>query len=656
MIHKLRACIIRKSFTDNSKNRSRWMQFHVLSAGCLMILTSYLHADDISPPPEDVKWVDVKALGAKGDGITDDTPVLKAYTPSSPHSAGTIYFPNGTYLLSDTIVFGNKRLVIQGESMKGVILKLKANSPGFENAEKPKPFISTYEKFMDPKAGWGQAFKNSVRNLTIEIEAGNPGAVALHYLANNQGSVEDVTLKGAGKAGLGLLTNWPGPSLIRNLRIEGFDMGVWSLIAQYSMTFENLTLINQNQFGIYNRNQALFIRNLKSENRVPVLRNTTPTTNIVIVDSTLDGGDSSGTAIDSTEEKKSDRYGFKELSPGIYLRNVTISGYGQGLSFNRKGETITVPAGKIDEFSSIPAVKLNSTAEKMLNLPVEDAPPMNLGPSSSWVNATKFEPESVTIKNKVHQDWSPALQAAIDSGAEVVYFPRGEYRLFKTVILRGKIKALLGMDGTLSTSDWNLGGEPVFKIIDNGQPAILFDRINDNYGKAPVIFSLEAAKTVIMRNGQMKHFRNTVPGGRLFIYDVCGDNFEFNGLDVWARQFNAEAGGGKFNIRIKGGSLWILGYKTEYGQTAIEASDGARVEVLGGWHYHNGKIGYLNQDSQMSIAGLMTISGWFSEALIREIRGGTTKDLLVPLGKSDKDAFNGAYRQYGTIVPLYLGN
>jgi hypothetical protein len=80
---------------------------------------------------------------------------------------------------------------LQGEDEKTTVLRLADGAAGFGDAEKPKPFISTFAAFMDPKAAMGQAFRSSLFNLTIEVGAGNPGAVALHYLNNNQGAVRD---------------------------------------------------------------------------------------------------------------------------------------------------------------------------------------------------------------------------------------------------------------------------------------------------------------------------------------------------------------------------------------------------------------------------------------------------------------------------------
>lgn len=59
-------------------------------------------------------WLNVKTLGAKGDGKTDDTAAivsaLGALNDSSSHSMNhTVYFPPGVYLLSKTATIGPRQ-------------------------------------------------------------------------------------------------------------------------------------------------------------------------------------------------------------------------------------------------------------------------------------------------------------------------------------------------------------------------------------------------------------------------------------------------------------------------------------------------------------------------------------------------------------------
>lgn len=84
-------------------------------------------------------FVSVKSYGATGDGVTDDTVAIQAtITAVSAAGGGTIYMPNGTYLVSTVLGFGDKGCLhmassctLLGQSRTGTILKLKAGAPSF---------------------------------------------------------------------------------------------------------------------------------------------------------------------------------------------------------------------------------------------------------------------------------------------------------------------------------------------------------------------------------------------------------------------------------------------------------------------------------------------------------------------------------------------
>ena len=66
-------------------------------------------------------YTNVKYFGAKGDGLTDDTIAIKNALDSIP-KGGCLWFPNGTYLISETIKPINVELLLDGFAI------LKANS------------------------------------------------------------------------------------------------------------------------------------------------------------------------------------------------------------------------------------------------------------------------------------------------------------------------------------------------------------------------------------------------------------------------------------------------------------------------------------------------------------------------------------------------
>lgn len=65
------------------------------------------------------KEINIKQLGTKGNGIDDDFSIIQYAIDSNPN--GTVYFPNGTYLISEPIV-------TSANYQKTVSLKLEKNS------------------------------------------------------------------------------------------------------------------------------------------------------------------------------------------------------------------------------------------------------------------------------------------------------------------------------------------------------------------------------------------------------------------------------------------------------------------------------------------------------------------------------------------------
>ena len=142
-------------------------------------------AENIVFPP-DAGVVNVKTFGTKGDGKTDDTNAIQEAI-NSLKERQTLYFPNGIYLVSNTLVdpAGKsvkrgvcvgciRNIITQGQSRTGTIIKLKDGAASFDDSRHPKAVIKTM-------AG-NQAFGYRFLNLTIDIGSGNPGASGISYM------------------------------------------------------------------------------------------------------------------------------------------------------------------------------------------------------------------------------------------------------------------------------------------------------------------------------------------------------------------------------------------------------------------------------------------------------------------------------------------
>jgi hypothetical protein len=62
-------------------------------------------------------WFNVKAYGAKGDGVTNDTAALQRAVDAIPATGGVLYLPAGTYLISSALNL-KSFMLIQGDGMK----------------------------------------------------------------------------------------------------------------------------------------------------------------------------------------------------------------------------------------------------------------------------------------------------------------------------------------------------------------------------------------------------------------------------------------------------------------------------------------------------------------------------------------------------------
>jgi hypothetical protein len=559
--------------------------------------------------PVDLGYVNVKDLGAKGDGITDDTEALKQVFGRHKKDPGgairSIYLPNGTYLVSDTLAWGDKRKDVRGQSRDGVIIKLKDNCTGFQDPNKPK-------KVLQVEFGHGgQNFNQRLRNLTVDVGKGNPGAIGIGFHTNNSGGVYDVVIRSSdfgkrGHTGLSLDKPWPGPGLIKNVHVDGFDTGIFISHDQYSMTFDHLLLSNQRQVGFVNSWNSVAIHDLKSLNRVPAVENRGKMGLMALIDADLTGGDRKAPAIINHKEGV------------LFARNVKTQGYGTAID-NQSGHTQKIQAPAVDEFVSHDITRLFPGPQTSLRLPIEDPPPIPYGDPKNWVSVTKFG-----AKPDDKQDDGAAIQQAIDSGAETVYFPVGVYRSQQSIRVRGNVRRLLGPSAGVVFDTPN---RPAFVIEDGKSKAVAVEIESPLASRHRYWVEHASQRTLVLSGGS---YINTVPGGKVFIEDTTAVPLVFDRQKVWMRQINTESYDHNPHIINKGSDLWILGLKTEKDRTIIGTYQGGRTEVLGGLLYKNKeRIGpapaFISEDAAVSL--VYRNKGLPYEVQVSEKHNGETKEL-----------------------------
>lgn len=572
----------------------------------------------------------VKSYGAVGDGVTDDTAAIQRALSAGRASATenyfgvpkALYFPPGTYLIRRTLEWNGCCVTLQGAGTNETTIRLMPSSPGFNHADAPVPVIET--------PGGNQSFRQNIRDLEISVGADNPGAIALSYISNNSGAVDDVLIRsedGAAHTGIDLTRTYAGPLMLTNVEVIGFGVGIDLNRAEYSATLEGITLKNQRVAGIRNVSQPLNIRNLVSMNSAPALTNDSGF--VVLMNATLTGGRAANPAI--------------ETNATMYVRSVSSSGYGETL-LDESGSTPVKVTGTISEHIVGTPMGLATAAKTAsLNLPVEETPSYSNSNMSTWA---PFEP-------KWYGDTS-GLQGVLDSGASTVYFPfgpnvtagysAGAYFSYaeSKVTVPDTVDSIVGFSSVINGDENGAGGGIDLVVSSNSSTPLVIEEFGaglriDHRGKRPI---------VIKHSGVIY---TSYPGaGQLFLEDVQIQSFTVQpGQQVWARQLNDEVAQTK--ITNDGGTLWILGLKTEQPATVIETMAGGRTELLGALIYPStgtpaSNVAFRSIDSNVSYIydQLVYCTGCGYTIQVQETRSGVTRQITASGSKN--------YR-----MPLFVG-
>jgi len=532
--------------------------------------------------PADANIIDVKRdFAARGDGTTDDTAAIRKAVVSALtgdfRNPKFVYFPNGTYLVSDAIRARvteapdgkggwsdgwRSGMVLIGQSREGTVIKLMDRSPGFADKAKPRAMISpgstnhSDASGQNRIGGWGnEGFQNSLMNFTVDSGRGNPGAVGVRYLASNRGTMEDITVRSGDPDKIGVtgveLTGWPGPALVKNVAVDGFDVGLLQDGMDCSMVYEHITLTGQKVCAVRGTHEPFMsMRGIVSRNAVPafVIDGNSAIINILDSTCTYTGSEPAPPAITSTAH--------------LVLKNLTVVGYPTVLAgpAGKKGGSPppVVEAGsaagtqRVAFYTSRPRTRLHPGPESVPDLPVKETPTFHHNDFTKWANVVTFAKGSRT----------GGLQEAIDSGAEIVYLPNGHHRIEQTVVLRGALRKIIGCEAVISGPK---GLDPFIRFDGVASGTVILEHLGVRGGDV----EHNCAQTLVMRKCD-GGYRNTVRGtGDIFLEDGIFDHPRIlHPQHLWARQLNSEFGD-RPNFTNRGGTAWILGYKVEGWVSAI---------------------------------------------------------------------------------------
>jgi len=624
----------------------------ILLAVSHKINASSIHgADSLISYPNWIPLLNVKDFGAVGDGKTDDTNAIQRAIQSKKDSR-QLYFPPGVYLISKPLVslnndsVGQAWLQFYGSGKEFSTIRLVNNAPDFQDAKNPTALIQ-FRAAREPVNGVlmerpNVAFFNSIYDMTIDIGAGNAGAVGIDWIVCNAGSLRHVKVissdpKLRGAVGVRMHHN-DGTSFMRDVTIIGFDYGWWRGGNAQSLAVEGLHLKNQRKAGIYNENSVFVINDLQSENTVPTLIQVDGTAQASIINARIYGGASAVFVQESSESM-------------LYLRDIQAKD-SRILVKRADGSSVTSLS---DEWFSHPAASKGQPAS--LNLPIKQAPEFHNNDTTKWAMVSNFSDDGTG-------DYSVRLQKAIDSGAETIVMDgSGSGKYQSSVTVRGKVKRLIGFwqssaaakETTFVKSGGHDGVNRIIDALNNGKTKsdVMFLRIEDSESNLLIIEQFHhfpggilnnSSKTVVFRDMGVLSYTNTPKAkGDLFIEGCMGARYQISyGQHAWFRSVDAVFGPGP-DILVDASTAWILSNRTEGGGTFVEATNGARVEVISSSQFigSNGvgdDIAYLSHNSHFSIVNYSDLGfmrhGAF-QTLVKEINDGK----VIQIGRSSDGVF-----------------
>jgi sugar lactone lactonase YvrE len=135
---------------------------------------------DIPDLPDIATWVNVRSLGAKGDGKTDDTAILKKAI--AEHQ--TLYLPMGWYCVSDTLRLRSDTVLI-GLNPSATVINLPNGTPAFQGQGPPKATLEA------PQGG-----TNIITGIGVYTGETNSRAVGVKWMAGAESMINDVRFHG----------------------------------------------------------------------------------------------------------------------------------------------------------------------------------------------------------------------------------------------------------------------------------------------------------------------------------------------------------------------------------------------------------------------------------------------------------------------------
>ncbi len=471
--------------------------------------------------------------------------------PEEIPSARIIYFPAGTYLVSDTIsyTFDNlkapqtpaytcelcRNIHILGEDMENTVIRLADNSRGFDKGKK-KAVISFNTSSIEDRETTNCAQMNTLEDITIDCGNGNDGAIGVAYSSSNSGRIENVEIKGE-NGFCGINFDYGSECCVENIKISGFEYGIKTGHTS-PIIIQDADLSRNRIAGIFTKNANICCRRISACD-IPL-------------------------------------FFFEKSELGRYYIDNKAFEYagdmdGNFVFYEETPQDVSVPKN------------VRSTNPDDLAF-VEDFGAVGDGRTDSTV----------------------AIQKAMDSGKSVILFGSGTYFINKCIKIPATVRTidfmysrlLVGQDIVVGSIDC------VFDIYEDSDTTLFIENLDSNEKFAGFFrcFKHSAKRTAVFKdiNIAASLYFNTVYGSKVYI-DNCfthtnhysqdavlhRDGYipvfcrmipvEFHNQEVYARNLNIERA--DIELLNDNSKLLIDGYKVEGPGVLVKTVNGGKTQI-----------------------------------------------------------------------------